>query len=160
ADGVLRSDTSPRAQARPAMGTSRERGRMLMCDPPRWPKWGRRRRVVTWTAAPRCTLDRVNYSSRSPAGKPGAAPRGERPLLRSLASWQYASHHPASAETARDVECFTRDPARVLRGEEDRSRCHVPGLADAPQRRLAFVMLAEITLGQPCGVDAFGLDHA
>src|SRR5205814_10377514 len=61
---------------------------------------------------------------------------------------------------ARDVQRFAGDPRRVGRRQEHGRGRDVLRLPDPPQRRLRLDLLAEVTLGDPGGVYASGLDHA
>src|SRR6266851_8124882 len=62
--------------------------------------------------------------------------------------------------TARKQQCLARNPAGIVRSEENRCRSDVRRLRNAPKRRSRLDMLAEVALGKPHGMKAFRLDHA
>src|SRR6476620_6517021 len=65
-----------------------------------------------------------------------------------------------SNKSARDMDCLSRYPSRVLGREKHRCRPDVFRLADPAKWRLRFSLLAEVALHYAHGMHALCLDHS
>ena len=63
------------------------------------------------------------------------------------------------AKPARDGECFAGQPGGIGGRQEHGGRRDVLRLTDPAERCSRFSLFAEIALGNPGGVHAFGFDH-